>query len=51
MKPMSERGENITHVNTRLGVKSIEWQMEKRILKRIGYVMRMDNGRLTKIIN
>ena len=31
-----------------LGVKSIAWKIEKRVLERIGHVMRMGNDRQTK---
>ena len=31
-----------------LGVKSVRWKIEKRVLERIGHVARMGNERLTK---
>ena len=31
-----------------LGIKSIRWKIEKRVLERIGHVMRMENSRKTK---
>ena len=39
---------NMQDVRTRLGVKSIRWKIEKRVLERIGHVMRMENTRVTK---
>ena len=35
-------------VRRSLGVKSIRWKVEKRILERIGHVMRMEDDRMTK---
>ena len=37
-------------VRKMLGVKSVEWKIEKGVLERIGHVMRMGNERLTKAI-
>ena len=31
------------------GVKSVRWKIEKRVLERIGHVVRMGNDRLTKM--
>ena len=31
-----------------LRIKSIRWKIEKRVLERIGHVMRMDDERMTK---
>ena len=39
---------NIQDVRNRLGVRSIRWKIEKRVLERMGHVMRMDDGRITK---
>ena len=47
---MEERGMNMIDVREQLGVKSVKWRIEKRVLERIGHVMRMDNKRLTKIM-
>ena len=44
---MAERHENMADVRQRLGIKSVEWKIERRVLERIGYVMRMENDRLT----
>ena len=35
-------------VRRELGVKSVRWKVEKRVLERIGHVMRMEDGRLVK---
>jgi hypothetical protein len=48
LRQMSERGVNMTDVRVRLGVKSVAWKIERRVLERIGHVMRMGNERLTK---
>ena len=48
LRQMQERGVNMWDVRKRLGVKSIRWKIEKRVLERIGHVMRMGNERLTK---
>ena len=37
-------------VRTRLGVKSIRRRIEKRVLERIGHVLRMGNDRITKAV-
>lgn len=41
---------NMTDVRARLGVKSVAWKVEKRVLERIGHVMRMDNDRQVKAV-
>ena len=41
---------NMTDVRQRLGIKSVEWKIERRVLERIGHVMRMGNDRLTKTV-
>ena len=45
---MQAKGENMTDVRERLGVKSAVWKIEKRVYERIGHVMRMGNERITK---
>ena len=35
-------------VRSELGVKSVRWKVEKRVLERIGHVLRMGDERLTK---
>ena len=37
-------------VRRKLGVRSVRWKVEKRVLERIGHVMRMEDGRLTKAV-
>ena len=37
-------------VRRSLGVKSVSVKVEKRVLERIGHVMRMGNERLTKAV-
>ena len=46
---MERMGVNIQDIRNILGIKSIEWKIEKRILERIGHVMRMENSRLPEI--
>ena len=48
LRQMQERGVNMVDVRNMLGVKSIEWKIERRVLERIGHVMRMGNDRVTK---
>ena len=50
LRQMQARGENMQDVRNRLGVKSVQWKIEKRVLERIGHVMRMGNDRLTKAV-
>ena len=45
---MEEEGKKMEDVRAELGVKSIRWKVEKRSLERLGHVMRMDDGRMTK---
>ena len=49
-RQMAERHVNMTDVKQRLGIKSVEWKIERRVLERIGHVMRMGNERLTKAV-
>ena len=48
LRQMKERGVNMTDVRARLGIRTVEWKVEKRVLERIGHVIRMGNERLTK---
>ena len=50
LRQMEERGVNMQDVRNRLGVKSVSWKIEKRVLERIGHVIRMGNERLTKAV-
>ena len=45
LRQMSERRVNMVDVRERLGAKSIAWKVEKRVLERIGHVLRMGNER------
>ena len=47
---MVGRHENMKNVRTRLGVRSVRWKVEKRVLERKVHVFRMRNERLTKTI-
>ena len=49
LRQMERRGVNMVDVRACLGVKSLQWKIEKRVLERIGHVMRMGNERLTKV--
>ena len=46
---MQVRGENMYDVRARLGVKSVQWKIEKRALERVGHVMRMKDESLKKV--
>ena len=48
LRQMEARGVNMQDVRVCLGVKSVRWKIEKRVLERIGHVVRMENDRLTK---
>ena len=37
-------------VRQRLGIKPVEWKIERRVLERIGHVMWMENDSLTKAV-
>ena len=45
---MQTRGVNMQDVRSKLGVRSVRWKIEKRVLERIGHVVRMENERMTK---
>ena len=47
---MEERGVNMFGVRNKLGVKTLETKITKRVLQRIGHVLRMENGSLTKSV-
>ena len=47
---MQEEGYNMQDVRNELGVKSVRWKIEKRVLERIGHVMRMEDDRTTKAV-
>ena len=39
---------NIQDIRNKLVVKSLRWKIEKRVLQRIGHILRMENDRPTK---
>ena len=47
---MQEESKNMADVWKDLGVKSIRCKVEKRVLERIGHVMRMKDNRMTKAV-
>ncbi|KAI8486755.1 hypothetical protein Bbelb_355030 [Branchiostoma belcheri] len=50
LRQMEGRHENMQDVRSRLNVKSVRWKIEKRVLERVGHVMRMSNDRITKAV-
>ena len=48
LRQMEQRGVNMQDVRNVLKVRSLRWKIEKRVLERIGHVVRMGNERLTK---
>ena len=46
---MQDESKNMFDVRKELGVMSVRWKVEKRVLERVGHVMRMDDSRLTKV--
>ena len=48
LRQMQACGMNMQDVRVCLGVKSVRWKIEKRVLERIGHVVRMKNDRLIK---
>ena len=48
LRQMEARGVNMQDVRSCLGVKSVRYKVEKRVLERIGHVVRMGNDRLVK---
>ena len=49
LRQIQVRGENMYDVRARLGVKSVQWKIETRVLERVGHVMRMKDESLTKV--
>ncbi len=47
---MEREGKNMADVRRELGVRSVRWKIEKRVLERIGHVMRMSGERMTKAV-
>ena len=50
LRQMQREGKNMADVRKELGIMSMRWKIEKRILERIGHVMRMDDGRMVKAV-
>ena len=48
LRQMEEEGRNMADVRKELGVKSLRWKIEKRVLERIGHIMRLDDERMVK---
>ena len=44
LKQMQARGENMYDVRARLGVKSVQWKIDKRVLKRVGRTCDANEG-------
>ena len=47
---MEEERKRMEDVRKELGVQSLRWKIEKRVLERIGHVMRMADDRMTKAV-
>ena len=47
---MQEEHKNMQDVRNELKVKSVRWKVEKRVLERIGHVLRMEDSRQVKAI-
>ena len=47
---MQEDGVNMQDIRNKLEIKTLRWKIEKRVLQRIGHVMRMEDDRLVKIV-
>ena len=45
---MQEDNVNMQDIRNKLGIKSMRWKIEKRVLQRIGHVFRMQDDRLVK---
>ena len=46
LRQMQEEHKNMADIRRELGVKTIRWKVEKRVLKRIGHLMRKEDGRM-----
>ena len=49
LRQMQARGENMYDVRARLGVKSVQWKIEERVLETVRHVMRMKDESLTRV--
>ena len=50
LRKMQEQGRNMVDVRGSLEIRSVEAKVEKRVLERIGHVMRMGDERMTKAV-
>ena len=50
LRQMQREGKNMADVRKELGVMPVRWKVEKRVLERIGHVMRMGDDRLVKAV-
>ena len=48
LRQMQSKGKNMADVRRELGITSLRWRVEKRVLERVGHVMRMEDERLVK---
>ena len=48
LREMQAKHVNMQDIRTELGIKSLDSKIEKRVLERIGHIMRMDDDRLVK---
>ena len=48
LRQMQAEGKNMQDVRNALKVNTIRWKIEKRVLERIGHILRMDVSRQTK---
>ena len=48
LREMQAKHVNMQDIRTELGIKSLDSKIEKRVLERIGHIMRMEDDRLVK---
>ena len=46
---MQEQGRNMQDIRNQLSIRTLQWKIEKRVLERIGHIVKMKDGRLVKI--
>ena len=49
LRQMQAKGRNMQDMRNELGVKSIRWKIERRLLERISHIMRMEDTRQTRV--
>ena len=47
---MQEEHKNMQDIRNDLNIKTVRWKVEKRVLERIGHIMRMDDNRTVKAV-